>query len=207
MLALYPVFAAQDKPKKQAVSARGNSAEQTVTVDAPYCDVYWPYSFDAASQTFTNFGGNDNAQQTVRGIQGGSVSAGDAAFQAAYQQVQKERVSDSIDWKKGFSDPGFPILGSPGHHFYTDGSDLTRLLYRLSGPAAGQPGPIPLCKGTPTQPAGPALSDMRKLQYFLVHIVHWKYEDSKYTYDPAKSEWYMFNMSDKKEPPAISIYL
>ena len=102
-----------------------------------------------------------------------------------------QTTADDIAKGGSFDDPGYPILGHAQSHFYSDGSDITRLITRLSEPDAK-----PLC--APVENGGPAAKPDRSIAYFLVHVVRWeKQPNQNFSYSAANSQWYMFNRSDK----------
>jgi hypothetical protein len=160
--------------KRQAAAAQGNTAGQAIDVATPYCDVFYPYHYDLKSGKVNGIlspTSNDTQKNTFLDL--------------------KQGTSDPIEADGSFTDPGYPILGDPEKHFYSDGSDLVRLIGRLS-----LPGPTAACPDAEA-PATPTPDT--SLEYFLVHVVHWQEKGGVYSYDAAKSEWYVFNRSDKKE--------
>jgi hypothetical protein len=142
--------------------ASGNTTQQTIGVNTPYCDTYSAYHYDGKTGEITS-----NTTGTVG------------------------NTTDPIASDGSFDDQGSHILGTPNSSFYSDGSDLTRLFTRLFVPGA---------KSTCDPDAAPQQSiSLKSVQYLLVHVVHWQVKDSVYTYTTADSQWYIFNISDKKE--------
>jgi hypothetical protein len=178
--------------KKQVQGARGNTAEQTVTIDKPYCDVYSPYTYKYAQSSGK-----------------GAVNQIDVGDLTDTQHRDADKInnflnmglstSDPIGKDYSFSDPGYPILGNPANHFYSDGSDLTRLLVRLAYTGDTDASTKPVCP-RPTGGGATASAEPgdESLQYFLVHVVHWEKSKGTYSYKADQSEWYVFNRSDDK---------
>jgi subtilisin family serine protease len=167
--------------KKQATPAKGDLSDQEIPINTPYCDAYLPYTFDPQLQVRPLLPGAANNPDTS-----------DASLNAFLGKGYS--ISDSIGSDGGFADPGYPILGDPKRHLFSDGSDLTRLLMRLLPPTSGSSSPTPLCGKAPittVAPQGDATS-----AYYLVNVVRWKASGG--AYQIATSDWYIFNKSDGK---------
>lgn len=161
--------------KKKAQANPSQSRDQIIQVRVPYCDAYLPYTHH----------GNEEISPILES------DPSDEALNAFLNR--NLTTSDAIPKSGLFADPGFPVLANPGSHFYTDGSDLTRVITRLT-----YGNTTPICSGAQTSKAtNPAV---RQSQYFLVHIVRWEIkQDGGYGYTSDNSQWYVFNKSDKKE--------
>jgi hypothetical protein len=172
----------QAKPATPATPAKGNTSNQPIDLNRPYCDAYLPYSFS----------GKD-IQPIITSSMIKTIS--DASIVGFLDQ--NESIADPISVDGSFKDPGYPVFGDPQRKFASDGSDLVRVLKRLTGvdAAAGKGQTESLCtaevpkSSTPTQ--RPDDSD-----YVLVHIVHWKRVSG--AYQTASSDWYLFNKADAK---------
>ena len=168
---------------KQATPVKGNTSNQPIDVNKPYCDAYLPYSFS---------GKNQDIQPIFTGSMIGNIS--DPILSAFLGQ--NETTVDPISVDGSFKDPGYPIFGDAQRKLATDGSDLVRLLERLRGidSSTGKMQTTPLCPADSQTSSTPSQGDTS--DYVLVHIVHWKRVMGAYQTD--SSDWYLFNKSDAR---------
>lgn len=166
---------------KPATPAKGNTSNQPIELNRPYCDAYLPYSFS----------GKD-IQPVITSSMISNIS--DPVLSRFLGQ--HESTSSPIGIDGSFNDPGYPVFGDPQAKLASDGSDLVRVLKRLTGvdSATGKNLTESLCpadvQGSTT---GQKADDS---EYVLVHIVHWQRVSG--AYQTASSDWYVFNKSDAK---------
>jgi hypothetical protein len=166
---------------KQAQPASGNTSNQPIDVNTPYCDAYLPYSFS----------GKD-IQPVITSSMVGTIPD---PILGGFLGLNETTV-DPLGVNGNFKDPGYPIFGDPKRKLASDGSDLTRLLKRLTGvdSATGKIQTTPLCPQAVLASSASQKSD--DSEYVLVHIVHWKRVKGAYQTD--SSDWYLLNKSDAK---------
>jgi hypothetical protein len=189
--------ARQPQKNKVATSAPGAKSNQTIQVNTPYCDAYLPYDYNGVNNSITN------------------VLTSGQLPQSFPDDFFKETTTDSIPPNGSLSDPGYPIFADPHGKFMENGSDLSRLVLRLTYWGGDQkPKTIPFCAppGSDNQNTAdigkevivkspPAPYDP-STEYYLVHVVRWKIVPAKNgepiggEYETDSSEWYVFNKSD-----------
>jgi hypothetical protein len=173
MLTAAPYRTAAAAKKSQVKPAQ--SLNQTIQVDKPYCDAYLPYTHNANGEISPILNRNSSDDEVNAFLN------------------RKLTNSDDIPKTGLFTDPGFPLLGNPQNHFYDDGSDLTRVITRLT-----YGNETPLCMDATTSKE--TTKDVTKSQYFLLHVVRWQMKtNGGFSYSADNSQWYVFNKSDKKE--------
>lgn len=169
------------KQATPATPAKGNSSNQPIDVNRKYCDAYLPYSFS----------GKD-IQPVITSSMVGTIS--DPVLNGFLGL--NESTTDPIGVDGSFKDPGYPVFGDPQQKLASDGSDLVRLLKRLTGidTVTGKMQTESLCP-VDAQPPLPT-QKQSYYDYVLVHIVHWKRASG--AYQTESSDWYLFNKSDAK---------
>src|SRR5215469_1388126 len=174
--------ATNGKLQPQAPPAKGNTSNQPIAVDQPYCDAYLPYSFS----------GKD-IQPVITGKMLGTIS--DAVLSGFLSL--NESMIDPIGVDGSFRDPGYPIFGDPNRKLASDGSDLVRVLKRLTGvdSTTGQKQTESFCSTNAPAPSATAQRPDDS-DYVLVHIVHWQRANG--AYQTTSSDWYLFNKGDAK---------
>jgi len=173
--------------KKQATPAKGDKSSQPIDVNTPYCDAYMPYAFKIGTDNVTK-----KQSYSITEVFDPSAISND--------QINKflnknQSTSGQIGADESFDDPGYPILGNPDNKFLADGSDLVRLIRRLTSvDTTTHKPPASLCPAPSTTSVTP--KDDPLTQYYLVNIVRWKRAGGAYQTD--SSDWYLFNRSDPK---------
>lgn len=189
--------ARQPQKSKVATPAPSDKPTQTVVVNTPYCDAYLPYKYNGVNNSVTNVLTNGKPPDSFP------------------KDFFNETTTDSISANGTLSDPGYPMLADPHGKFMENGSDLTRLLIRLTYWGSDQePKAIPFCappasddqnttsSAGPTIVSSPAAQYDPSTEYYLVNIVRWKIAPAKNSetiagvYEIDSSEWYVFNKSD-----------
>jgi hypothetical protein len=171
------------KQAQPATPAKGNTSKQPIDVSNKYCDAYFPYSFSGKDiqPVITSSMVNSISDTVLNGFLG-----------------LNESTTTPLGVDGNFKDPGYPIFGDPKTKLASDGSDLVRLLKRLTGfdPSTGKLQTESLCPADAQPPLPPQKQSDYNYDYVLVHIVHWK--RSSGAYQTESSDWYLFNKSDPK---------
>src|ERR1700722_19385883 len=139
LLALTTCVHAGNKKKqaKPATPAQGNGSDQQLTVNNPFCDAYLPYEFQGGEkkivQQFPDLKYPLDAQTLQSFLDRTDIDT----FLAGFLE-KKWSITDPVakDWS--LHDPGYPLLGDPQRHLYSDGTDLSRILIRLFASAKAQ---------------------------------------------------------------------
>jgi hypothetical protein len=180
------------KAQKQAVPAQGNKSEQAIEASAPLCDAYLPYKI--SGQTITQIFPSATPPETL------------PTDNEINQFLNSNfNVATPISKDGSFVDPGYPILGNPDRHLYSNASDITRLLARLlytvtpgtiSATSETISSPVSLCKAgeEATENVASNAIDQHPSDYYLIHIVRWKRSGGSYV--TSHSDWYIFNRDD-----------
>jgi hypothetical protein len=175
-----------------------------IEVNSPYCDAYLPYTFhdNSIEQRFpdTALAGTIPSDSYISAFL--NLKEGKSTAEAIPRKGSKKGVID---------DPGYPIFPDPQRKLFADGSDLTRLITRLTAVNKAKPTerPVPFCKPIDKANQVQAASAYDpSTQYYLVHVVRWKVAVNKGVgktgttvgglYETATSDWYVFNKSDSK---------
>jgi hypothetical protein len=192
------------KPKKvnttQAKPAQGNSSDQPVPVNTPFCDAYLPYEFEANGGRVVQQFPSPALKYPIdaQGLQDFLSHASVDTFIDTFIR-KKWSILDPVGRDGSLHDPGYPLLGDPQKHLYANGNDLSRILTRLSYNVVPALVPASLCLASPAgAPKGgsPDIGSGSRNGYYLVHIVRWKRSEGHYV--TSSSDWYLFNSSDGK---------